>query len=500
MQLGLRLLAVLLAAPTLVGAFHAQAPRMAARVRAGAPAARMMVALPDAGVEVDREDGEAQAKVKITIPGEATRGTFDTLVKKAKTQVAVDGFTKGKAPDALVIGAVGKDRLASDAIATLIEHYAQTAIGGMPELNAIGEPQVLEDSDELISSFSAGEPLTVTLSVELWPEFEVEKGAYDNLEVEVEVPPFNQKAYDETLKALRARQSKLEDMADGHVAVEGDTVLVDMTGYEANEDGSKGTQLDVASGQQLTIELQPGRFMPGLVEGLLGATKGEKRLVPVEFSSRSQQQQLAGKKLLFDVQVQAVQQRVLPDLDDDFADSIEKGLTLEGLNEKVREGVQAEVDKMVKERVFTLLEQQLVEKLVPTIAVPDTLITEHARKRFATMLTELRDKGEVSDEDLKSMVTPENFDQYKEDTLAETEMIVRASLLVDTIAQLEGIAVERSEMEEQKMMMKSADPEGMEKVDDAMLMTQIEATLLREKVLDLVMERATVTKVQMEEV
>lgn len=91
-------------------------------------------------------------------------------------------------------------------------------------------------------------------------------------------------------------------------------------------------------------------------------------------------------------QVKAVQQKVVPELDDDFAASIQPGLTLAGLDQKVREGVQAEVDKAVRELTLNSLEATLVSRLVPGLAVPDRLITEHARKRWAEALSDARSK------------------------------------------------------------------------------------------------------------
>lgn len=143
------------------------------------------------------------------------------------------------------------------------------------------------------------------------------------------------------------------------------------------------------------------------------------------------------------------------------------------------------------------------------------------------------------------MVTAEAFEAYKAETIEESTLVARASLVIEAIARMEGVSVDKAEMEEQKvraalprtppttnapaaaqrpwslsdaptraivpprhplvhslraqLMMKASDPKGMEKVDDAMLMTQIEATLLREKVLELVASRATIDKVPMQE-
>jgi len=196
-------------------------------------------------------------------------------------------------------------------------------------------------------------------------------------------------------------------------------------------------------------------------------------------------------------QVRAVQRKVVPDLDDAFAASIQPGLTFAQLDQKVREGVQAEVDKAVSELARNQLEAALVARLLPDTPVPDTLVTEQARKRWAQVLADTRAKQQCSDEELQAMVTPEAFEAYKAETMDDTLLVVKGALLVDAIAKVEGVVVDKAELDEQAQLVRQSDAKGMEKVDDAMLLKQIEATLLRTKVLDLVASRATIDKVPM---
>lgn len=183
-------LALLFAAAAAARAPAWQQRSRVARAPARSPvsAFRMMVVMPDAAIDVQRPPKSAEATVVLTIPGEATREVFDGLVRRAKETAVVNGFKKGTAPEALVVGAVGKKRLASDAIAALLEHYCGTAVGrAVPD--AIGEPKVAEDSEAIMEAFSPGKPLTLTLSVELWPQVSVSKGDYDKLHIEVRLRP-----------------------------------------------------------------------------------------------------------------------------------------------------------------------------------------------------------------------------------------------------------------------------------------------------------------------
>ena len=104
----------------------------------------------------------------------------------------------------------------------------------------------------------------------------------------------------------------------------------------ANDDGSKGESLpNAASGDDVEVILGEGRYMEGLVEGLLGATVGETVQVTVTFPERLKDKTLAGKTAIFDVTVESASSRSLPELDDAFAAQVREGLTIESLNAEV---------------------------------------------------------------------------------------------------------------------------------------------------------------------
>ena len=110
----------------------------------------------------------------------------------------------------------------------------------------------------------------------------------------------------------------------GVPAVEGNEVLVDMIGFLANPDGTLGAPLPaVAGGENVNVPLAPGKFMPGLVEGLVGAKEGDERQITVTFPPRSSVPQLAGKEAIFKVQCKLVQKRVLAEVPtEEFANTM----------------------------------------------------------------------------------------------------------------------------------------------------------------------------------
>lgn len=106
----------------------------------------------------------------------------------------------------------------------------------------------------------------------------------------------------------------------------------------ATADGEKGEPLpDAASGDNVEIILGQGRYMDGLVEGLIGAVVGDTKTVTVAFPVNLRDKSLAGKKAIFDVNVLETSTRSLPEMTDEFAEKVRPGLTMESLKEEVSE-------------------------------------------------------------------------------------------------------------------------------------------------------------------
>lgn len=107
--------------------------------------------------------------------------------------------------------------------------------------------------------------------------------------------------------------------------------------YQVLSDGTRGPEMrNIAAGEGVEVVLEPGRFLPGVVENLVGAKAGETRVVSVTFPDQVRDQKLAGLKAEFDIEVLSVKNRVVPQLDDEFAASIRDGLTAEDVKKEVR--------------------------------------------------------------------------------------------------------------------------------------------------------------------
>ena len=358
--------------------------------------------------------------------------TLQGLAKNAQ----MSGFRDGKVPPQAVIAKLGLQKVKEATVEQIVDVGMQQSGVGQ-KVQTVGEVRLPEELDNVAKRYTVGEELSFSVEVDIFPQLVMEEDIYKGLTVDVEKPEFNQDGYDAALKKLRKQHCDVIDQEAGVAAEDGDQVVVNMEGFLANADGTKGEPLPaLAGGDGVTVPLEPGKFMPGLVEGLIGATKGEKREIKVSFPSRSsapqvrarpiaccplkpiltppaptacvplppapliacwahprappppapKRVQLAGKEAVFEVDVLNVQQRMMPEIGDEFAQRVKPDMDWAELDSKLREGVQQDAEDRFKENAHMALEKALIQVVPETFELPETMVEDDAKQRFAMML------------------------------------------------------------------------------------------------------------------
>jgi trigger factor len=291
---------------------------------------------------------------------------------------------------------------------------------------------------------------------------------------------------------LAERYAQLEPFEDASRALQmGDACKVNMVGYMATPSGEKGEPLpNAASGDDVEVILGSGRYMAGLVEGLEGGKVGETRIVKVRFPDALKNKDLAGKDAIFDVTILSANKRILPTINDEFANTVRPGLTAEALRNELIKAVDAQDAEQYMGARNAALGKALAETL--DVDIPDTLITNSAREKYALMMTDMRDSG-MDDDEIKKLISPENFLKYKEIERPDIVRDFKVSMAVDEIARLENVQVPAYQVEEQLQSLKDqATKEGTaaSDMDDDQLRRKVESTLERRMVYDLLAEAA----------
>jgi trigger factor len=346
-------------------------------------------------------------------------------VEKAYTSVAktarVSGFRPGRAPRKVLAHLFGP-RIAADVAQRLVDETYPQAISEQklqPVTDPAIEPRRLEE----------GKAFGYKARVEVLPVIENVK--YDGLEAtraKVEVSP---EQITERLDQLRRSHSTLEPPKSARPAQKGDVVTIDFTL------SVEGKVIEDAGATDFQSELGGGQLLPEIEAALLGKSVGEQADAKIDMPAQHPHPKLAGKSAVFSLTLKDLKERVLPEADDEFAKDVGDFETLEAL----KKDISGTLEKHSKEESDNKLAEQLVIELVKAnpVPVPPSLVERQMRVTEQEILQRARSQGQKA-----TGVGDELRGQIQQDS----EVKVRAGLLMAEIAKAEGIQIGDAELEE----------------------------------------------------
>jgi len=383
----------------------------------------------------------------------------------------------------------------NEALDILCEDALKTAIDES-DVKAVGQASLVSHPETLIGLFKPGEPIVMELTVDVYPEVTF-TSSYKGLKVTSERIPLENEKVKQALDALRKKRVRLVEPAEGanYAAKLEDSAIVNMKAYQMLSDGTRGPEMrNIAAGEGVEVILEEGRFLPGVVEGLIGKKAGDKVTIPVKFPDNIRDTKLAGLKAEFDVEVLTLKNRVIPEIDAQFANDIREGLTPEGIKQEVVDAVNADAEERTKMNRNKALETALLE--ITQAEIPECWIQEETRRKFALMMQEVSTQGK-SEEEVKNMITKDNFEKYREIALPGTVKTLMLGVATAKVAEEEKLEVDPLELQDQIDLRKlEAERSGM---DEKALRDQLEAKLLADMVLDCLAANAEITYVDVKE-
>ncbi len=316
--------------------------------------------MPDTISTTVTELPDSRVRVEAKVAPEEVERRIQQAARELGRQMRIPGFRKGKVPPPVVIRRLGREAVLDEALRSSLGGWYADAID-RSGIAPVGEPD-LDVPSELPAE---GQPLAFSIEIGVRPTAKL--GQYKGLEVGKREPAVEEAQIDEEIDRLRDRLAKLEPV--DRAAKEGDHVVIDYVGTVDGEEFSGGT------GRDQLLELGSGRLVPGFEDQLIGASAGDERTVTITFPEDYPATELAGKEAEFAVKVSEVQEKRLPEADDEFASEAAGFDTLAELREDIG-GRLREIDERAVEREF---EAAVVEAAVAEadVEVPDKLV--HAR-------------------------------------------------------------------------------------------------------------------------
>jgi trigger factor len=364
---------------------------------------------------------------------ETDKAEFEAAVNKAylkaKRDIYIPGFRKGKAPRAVIEGMYGAEVFYEDAIDALAPDAFEAGIKES-ELKMVGAPSI---SDVKVTDDKTVE---YTFAVTLYPE--VTLGQYKGLEAAKEEPVVAEEKVDEEINAVRKRNARMLSVEDRAAAM-GDTANIDFDGY------LNGEQFDGGKADAYELELGSGSFVPGFEEQVVGMNVGEEKDINITFPE-NYVEDLAGKDVVFKVKLNSLTTAELPELDDEFAKDVSEFDTLEEYKADIR----ANLEKAAKEQAENKFRADILRQACDNIVadIPAVMVDEKLEEMIRgyaanygmsdrnVSLDKLKEMMGLNDEMVNSMLRP------------GAEFQVKNDLLIDAIVKAENIEVTDDDVEE----------------------------------------------------
>lgn len=370
------------------------------------------------------------SKVKLTI--EVAADEFEKAVEKAylktKKNFNVPGFRKGHAPRKVIENAYGWLVFFDDAFDIAYPEVYEAAVREH-EITPVDRPEIS------ILSCEQGAPVVFTAEVAVKPE--VTLGAYKGIEVEKQ--EYN--VTDEMVEAeIQKEREKIASTVDvtGRAVADGDKVNLD---YSGSVDGVKfdgGT----AENQELTIG--SGMFIPGFEEQMVGMNVGEEKDITVTFPEQYHSEELAGKEAVFHVKVNAIEETVLPEADDEFAKDVSEFDTIAELRADKRKKLEEAAELRAKNQ----RENELIEKACENAAVeiPEAMI----ERQMDHILNDIRYRLSMQGISLEDYCkyTGTSIEDMRKEMREDAAKRVKSQLVLEAIGKAEAVEAAAEEIEE----------------------------------------------------
>ncbi len=427
------------------------------------------------------EKGEKnQVKLTITVDAETFEKALQAAYLKNRGRIAVPGFRKGKAPRRVIEQYYGPQVFYSDAI-DAVYYEAYEAAVKEHDVEPVDAPSV-----DIVSIDDNG--FVFTAEVDVKPE--VTLGQYKGIEVTRTTYTVPDAMVEADIQATRERQARLVEVE--REAAMGDTVTMDYAGTV------DGVAFDGGTAQDQNLELGSGRFIPGFEEQLVGMKAGEEKDINVTFPSEYHAEDLAGKDAVFHVALKQVQEKQLPELDDEFVKDVSEDCdTLEQYRAAVRE----RMSKEAAQRSDTEFDNDLLTKVVENaqVDIPNSMIERQIDALVRDMERSLSYQG-LSME-LFIQYTGSTMDQIRDRYRAEAERRVKSQLVMEAVVAAENIAADEEEIEAQIRELAESTKQDIEELRgkiDEQQRAYIGEDIAMRKAFDLLRAEAVVTEQEKE--
>ncbi|WP_366924070.1 trigger factor [Metallumcola ferriviriculae] len=366
--------------------------------------------------------------LEVEVENEVVAAAMTKAYTKLAKQVNIPGFRKGKAPRKVLENYIGTGPLLEEAVENVVPN---AYIEAVEETNI--EP--IDQPDIEMVQLEEGKPIIFKASVDVKPE--VTLGEYKGLEVAKEEKEITAEDVDKYLGTLRERYAKLVVLDKDQPAEENDTVVINFEGF------LDGEPFEGGKAEEHPLVLGSDSFIPGFEEQLIGVKAGEEKEVNVTFPEDYQAEDLAGKDVVFKVQVKEIKRKELAPIDDEFAKDVSEFETLEELKEDTKNKLEETADEQINRAFRAQVTDSAVD--AAKIGIPEKLITRRLEVMMDNFSQRLQQQGMSMEQYME--YTQSSMEDFKQQYRLEAEKSVKSDLVLEAIANAEDIKVTEEDMD-----------------------------------------------------
>ncbi|CEI83918.1 trigger factor [Oceanobacillus oncorhynchi subsp. incaldanensis] len=345
---------------------------------------------------------------------------LDQAFKKVSKDVQIPGFRKGKIPRSIFEKRFGVESLYQDAVDIVLPSAYSKAVDEA-EIFPIAQPSI--DIDQI----EKGQPLVFTAEVEVKPE--VKLGEYKGLEVEEKSVEVTDEDVEQEIENLRERQAELVVKEDSEIE-DGDTAVIDFEGFK------DGVAFEGGQGENHSLEIGSGQFIPGFEEQLIGKKAGDETEVEITFPEEYHAEDLAGQDAVFKVKIHEVKAKELPELDDEFAKDVDEEVeTLDELKAKKREELETNKKQQAENEQREELLQQASDNI--EVEIPEAMVDTEVNQMVREFEQQLQMQGMTLE--MYSQFSGQDENALKEQMREDAEKRVKTNLTLEAIAEAENL-------------------------------------------------------------
>jgi trigger factor len=418
-------------------------------------------------------------EIRIEIEPEEIRSAYDRISKQYSKAATVPGFRPGHAPTS-VVRTRYKSEIRSDVIRELLPDAVNAAIAEH-SIHAIGEPNVELDNTEALDNLG-DQPITVKVGLEVLPEITLSE--YKGLEITRRLRPITDADIDRVIDEFRNSTAAFMPVEDRPSEL-GDTVTINARGKFADEPDAEEIKVD-----DVEVVLGGPGVQQEFTENLTGVRPEETKTFLVDYPQDFSSPGLAGKKVEYAAEVTAVRKKELPELDDEWAASLGGDVdSVATLRTKVREDLEARATAESDHQ----MRGEVVRKLVAAhqFEVPESLVEQQTVHRLEEIARQMMNRG------VDPRTAQVDWAGAREELKVQAEEDVRATMLMEKIAEAENITISDEEIEAEIESIATATRQSIEQVRAALTKNggerSIAQRLRNRKALDLLIENARVT-------